>query len=97
MKFFMVRNKYTPEGLPIVLNKVLEDYEKECSNNVDTDGCLRAANNVRNRIQKDNPELFFYKQSIGEHLNIEEQITFDLGFGMAYELLRRQAKANKLF
>jgi len=87
----MVDERYTTEGLPIVSEATAEvwlrDYKNRSSQNRDMFG------EIERKIVSDNPRI---QEVIDICRGISGTENFYLGFLVAYDLLRRQAEANKL-
>ena len=96
----MPQQKYTQEGLPIVLedtmNIFIRDLEKTANEDNDSFGelCKKLTDNVNN----ENPNLeiinTYSKQKVC--FSQEEFESFVIGFCFAYNLLRNQLEINKM-
>ena len=94
----MANERYTPEGLPIVSRKSIDSYVAEQLRWIDT-GDIRCfqdfISNMESNLREKNRELYkFYKEHPPDDKNLE--MGFIIGFCVLYDLLRKQAEANKL-
>ena len=93
---------YTPEGLPIIINPknlvgaILADVEKATEREFN-----EVFDNIFERIERENKGYIsvikdVIKRQYGQELEGEEVEVATMGFILGYEILRRQAEANKL-
>jgi len=90
----MTGQRYTPEGLPIISLATAEvwlrDFLAKVSQGVDMTGEME-----RNMVN-DNPRINDIIDTCLNAKGLERMDNFYLGFLVVYDLLRRQAEANRL-
>ncbi|MAG16231.1 hypothetical protein CMO88_04170 [Candidatus Woesearchaeota archaeon] len=92
--------EYTPEGLPVVTEATMRSYIRDLTRD-GLEGNKPLMNGMRETFERDNEELVKYTETVDELLQnsgVPKEITWQVvGFmtGM-YEIMRRQAEADKL-
>ena len=95
MDFYMTID-YTPEGLPVVKEGIIDVYLRDIERSTIENTKARLAESVLRRIIHDNPQI---DKAINRYLIYsprKDGEVFLSGAMMVYELLRRQSESNKL-
>ena len=94
----MANERYTIEGLPVVSKRTIDSYGEEqfrWLRNTSYRNFEIFIKNIEDRLKDENLELYrFYKKIPRYDKSMETGCA--IGFCILYDLLRRQAEANKL-
>lgn len=91
----MTESRLTPDGLPVVTQEVREVFIRDIYRRIHERTGIDFAIDICKRCQEENPEIYQLIQEVcGD--NGEERERVLCGFSFTYELLRRQAEANKM-
>ena len=90
----MTDSRYTPEGLPIVTLDSTRAYDEEIKRTTPPS----FDENSLDSLRTENPHIFNYlEQKLVPHMSTEAgKLGITIGMSITYDLLRRQAIANKL-
>ncbi len=94
----MTNEQYTPEGLPVVKEGIIDVYLRDIKRSEIEGAEERLAESILGKLIRDNPLI---GNAINRYLYLidcprKEGEVFLSGAMMVYELLRRQAESNKL-